>query len=72
LIETTNIDATTTGAGYFFTLMTTNQQSCGSTPTPCWKIILMGSDHGKIIFNPKIIFAWFDLCQKKYMALAWN
>jgi len=36
--------------------------------TPCWKIILVGSDPGKIMSSPEIIFAWFDLCQK-YMFL---
>ena len=55
----------------FLTLMTTNQQCCDRLNkncseiivwhlTPCWKIILMGSDPGKIMFNPEIIFAWFQ------------
>ena len=37
--------------------------------TPRWIIIFMGSDPGKIISSPKIIFAWFDLC-RKYMVVA--
>ena len=52
----------------FLTLMTTNQQCCDRLNkncseiivwhlTPCWKIILMGSDHGKILFSPENIFA---------------
>jgi hypothetical protein len=36
--------------------------------TPCWKIILVGSDPGKIMFSSDFFFAWFDLCQT-YMFL---
>ena len=39
--------------------------------TPRKITIFMGSDPGKIIPSPKIIFAWFDLC-RKYMVLAWS